>query len=136
VDSHAANSLTHMSASFGFSDATNNTPATDTPATNHPTTSILTDNPYIYVIKDWDPHAYDPQAADPHRFDSTTINPHIERRGSLVGARFSVTNSEVRADCMASDMSLDVVKVSRKVLGRCNAVSGNAARAAKRCLKD
>jgi hypothetical protein len=136
VDSHAANPLTHMSDPLGVNDATNNTPATDAPATSHPAMSIFTDNPYVYVIKNWDPHGYDPQVADPHGFDSPTINPHIERKDSLVGARFNVTNSEVRADYMTSDMSLDVVKVSRKVLGKCNAVSENAARAARRYLKD
>jgi hypothetical protein len=125
-----------MSDSLGVNDATNNAPVTDAPATNYPATSILADNPYVHVIKDWDPHAYDPQGADPHGFDSPTINPHIERRDSFVRARFSVTSSEARADCMASDMSLDVVKVSRKVLGRFNAVSGNAARVARRYLKD
>jgi hypothetical protein len=103
----------------------------DPPTMNRPTTSMLTDNPYVYVVRAYDPHATDPHATHPHVTVPSATDPPTARRDSFVEGSFSVASSEARVDCMAVEMSKDVVKGSRKVLQRCNAVTGNAVRAAK-----
>lgn len=103
----------------------------DTPAMNQPATSMLTDNPYVYVIRAYDPHATDSHATQAHDARPPATDPSTGRRDSFVEESFSVASSEVIVDCVPVEMTKDVVKVSRKVLQRCNAVAGNAARAAK-----
>jgi hypothetical protein len=141
MDPQVANSPTAISDSITSGDsaigaAAVDTPVldptdVDTPVANQPATSMLTDNPYVYVIRAYVPHATDSHATQAHAAGPPASELPIGRRDSLVEETFSVASSEARVDCMPVEMSKDVVKVSRKVLQRCNAVAGNAARVAK-----
>ena len=136
MDPHAANSLADASDSITGIGSAIEAAAVNTPAMNQPATSMLTDNPYVYIIRAYDPHAAGSHATQAHAADPPATDPPTGKRDSLVEESFSVASSKARVDCMPIEMSKDVVKVSRKVLQRCNAVAGNAARAAKNWHKE
>jgi len=140
MDTYPASSLPTVSNSVASSGPTIEAAAVDAPfldpsgvdpPMNQPTTSMLTDNPYVYVIRAYDPHAPNSHATQPHVTGPPATDPPTARRDSFVEESFSVASSEARVNCIAVKVSKDVVKVSRKVLQRCNAVTGNAVRAAR-----